>query len=190
MESPAANSPDGPAGERAGTEFDLSTGVIDFKVRERRSELLKYGCEVAAVGRRYRDTHDKVFGFSMRRVLSALQPDLIPDYLRFESELDAIREESRRIEHDIDHSGLEDLPRRAKTPLAFRDGLLQYARAVADAAANLQGLCRCLRRESLGEAEFADYSEERLRHDRADYDASLQEYMRWGTRLTELSEKL
>jgi len=190
MESPPANSPDGPAGERAGTDFDLSTGVIDFKVRERRSELLQYGCEVAAVGRRYREIHDKVFGFSMRRLLSALQPVMIPDYAGFESELDAIREESRRIERDVDHSGLEDLPRRAKTPIAFHDGLLQYARAVADAAQDLHHLCRCLRRESLGEAEFADYSEDRLRHDRAVYDASVQEFMRWGTRLTELSEKL
>ncbi len=190
MESPPANSPNGPAGERAGTDFDLSTGIIDFKVRERRSELLKYGCEVAAAGRRYREAHDKVFGFSMRRVLSALQPGMIPDYSGFESELDAIREESRRIERDIDHSGLEDLPRRAKTAMAFRDALLQYARAVAEAAQNLQHLFRCLRQEKLANPEFADYSEERFRHDRAVYDAAVQEYMRWGARLTELSEKL
>lgn len=190
MESPPANSPNGPAGERAGTGFDLSTGIIDFKVRERRSELLKYGCEVAAVGRRYRETHHTLFGFTVRRALLVLHPDRIPDYAAFESELDTIGEETRRIEYAMVHCGLEDLPRRAKTAIAFRDGLLQYARAVADAAQNLHHLCRCLRQESLANPEFADYSEERFRNDRAVYDASVQEFMRWGARLTELSEKL
>lgn len=190
MDTPAASSPAGEAGAPAGIDLESSPGIIDFQARERRAELLKFACEAAAVGRRYREVHHSLFGVSLRRVLSALQSNRTADYIGLESILDAVQEESRRIEYEMGQCGLENLPRRAKKAIAIRDALPQYVGAVSDAAQELHQICRSLRLEDQGSTEFKDYSTELLRRDRAAYDASVQEIQRWGARLTELTGKL
>jgi hypothetical protein len=85
---------------------------------------------------------------------------------------------------------VHQLPRRAKTAIAFRDALQQYAKAVADASGKLLDICQCLHNESGGQAELTSYREEQFKGDRAAYDASVQEFRRWGERLTALTGKL
>ncbi|GAG57018.1 unnamed protein product [marine sediment metagenome] len=81
------------------------------------------------------------------------------------------------------------IPKRARTAIAIRDALQEYSKAVSDAALNLNLICRSQYRESQGETQFTDYSAGQFRNDRAVYDASVQEFRRWGTRLTELFKK-
>lgn len=172
MAPPAADPGSGPPIERTETDPYFSTGIVDFQARERRSELLKFGCEFAAVGRRYRRIHDDVLGISAGRIFRAFQPFSTTDT----QELTAIVEETRRLENDFLAQGFQDLPSSAKVAIAFRDALIQYSRALTDAAGGLLGICRSLNKEH--------------QRERAAYDAAVQELRRWGDRLTELTGRL
>lgn len=200
MESPAANSsPNQPqplaealaeAREQAGVDLEFSPGIIDFQARERRAELLKFACEIAAVGRSYREVHHTLFGYSFRRVLSVFNPAMSPDLASLVPLLESIETSASRIELELDQSGLDDLPRRAKTAIAFRDALTQYARAIKEASGMLNSICQCMHKDAPVQAEHASYGDGRFKVDKAAYDASVQEFRRWGERLTELTGKL
>lgn len=184
------NPPDAPNGDRADGDLDVSPGIIDFQGKERRTELLRIACDIAAVARRYNEVHRAMFGFSMRRILLALQGSRAMDLPALESELESIESAAGRIERELNSDGLDDLPRRAKTAIDFRDALLAYSRAVSDAAHQLQHICHGLESETTGCPESSGYSETRFKHDKAAYDPAVQEYKRWGARLTELSRKI
>jgi hypothetical protein len=152
----------------------------------RKAQLVAIACDIASVAKRYQKIHHEFFGISMRRILRTLQSDMLMDFPSLEIELESIEAESKCIQQTLDNVGLDGPPRHVKTAIAIRDALAEYAKAVSDAALNLNLICRSLHRESRCETGFADYSAGRFRHDKAVYDASVQEFRRWGARLTEL----
>lgn len=196
MEPPAANSTSEQTGDQdqnhsqVGIDLEFSPGIIDFKVRERRAELLKFACEIASVGRSYRKIHHTIFGYSFRRVLSVLNPAASPDYSSLGPLLESIEADASRIEQELDQSGLDALPRRAKTAIAFRDALAQYARAITEASGKLNSICQCMQEKAPVQEGNASYGDVRFKDDKAAYDVSVQEFRRWGERLTELTGKL
>ena len=190
MESPAANSLPDRAHKQGGIDIESSPGIIDFQARERRAELLTFACEISAVGRSYRTIHHTLFGYSFRRFLSVLNPGLSPDLASLESLLAAAESEAMRIEKVMDQCGLEGLPRRAKIAIAFRDALIQYTRATSEASGRLRGICQSMYRERQGQEGYASYRNGDFTDEKASYDASVQEFRRWGERLTELTGKL
>ena len=128
----------------------------------RKAQLVTIACDIASVAKRYQKTHHALFGFSLRKVLRKPQSGKQTDFPSLEIELDSIESESKRIRLAIDNAGLEGLPRHVKTAIAIRDALEEYAKAVSDAASNLNLMCRSLQRESQGETGFADYSADRI----------------------------
>lgn len=190
MESPAANSLPDRAHKLGGVDLGSSPGIIDFQDRERRAELLTFACEIASVGRSYRTIHHTLFGYSFRRFLSVFNPGISPDFASLESLLAAAESEAMRIEKALGQCGLEELPRRAKIAIAFRDSLIQYTRATADASGRLRSICQSMRRDRQGQEGYASYSSRNFTDEKVSYDASVQEFRRWGERLTELTGKL
>ena len=190
MESPAANSHTSHHGKHDGIDLESSPGIIDFKARERRAELLTFACEIAAIGRSYRTIHHTLFGYSFRRFLSVLNPAISPDFASLGSLLAAAESEAMRMEKVLGQCGLERLPRRAKIAIAFRDALIKYTRATSDASGRLRGICQSMHRERQGQEGYIWYSTEDFKNEKASYDASVQEFRRWGERLTELTGKL
>ena len=163
--------------------------TLDPHRMEHRAKVIGIACDIAAVAKRYRKIHHALFGFSVRKILRAVQSDKLTDLARLEAEMDSIDTESKRIQRTIVDVDLSDLPKRAKTIIAIRDALLEYTEALIITAGKLNLICSSLRREQEGEIAFAHYSAHQLRQDKAMYDASVQEFRRWGTRLTELFNK-
>ena len=156
---------------------------------EHRAKLIGVACDIAHVAKRYRKIHQELFGFSVRKILQTAQPDKLKELASLGAELTSIDMESKRIQRTFGDASFTDLPKRAKTMVAVRDALLEYTEALISAAGQLNLICCNLRREQEGEMAFAHYSAHQLRQDKAVYDASVQEFRRWGTRLTELFEK-
>lgn len=168
------------------------SGVVDTldpHRMEHRAKLIEIACDIAAVAKRYRKIHVGLFGFSVRKILRAVQPDKRMDLATLEAELGSIETESKHIQRAIGDADFNDLPKRAKTLIAIRDALLEYTKALISAAGKLNLICCSLRREQEGEIALADYSAHQLHQDKAVYDASIQELRRWGTRLRELFDK-
>ena len=163
--------------------------TLDPHRLQRRSKQIKIACDIALVAKRYRKTHQALFGFSVRKILGAEQTHKVSDLKAQEIELDLIDRESKSIYSTIADTTYNDLPRRAKTTIAIRDALLKYTEALIDTTVKLNLICRNLRREQEGESAFTHYSTHQLRQDKAVYDASVQEFRRWGTRLMELFDK-
>ena len=163
--------------------------TLDPHRLQHRSELIRVACDIAAVAKRYRKIHHALFGFSVRKIFYAVQPDKLMDLAALEIELDLVDTESRRIQQTIGDTGFNDIPKRAKTIIATRDALVAYIEALIDTSQKLSLICRNIRREREGETAFAHYSANQLQRDKAVYDASVQEFRRWGTRLKELFDK-
>lgn len=172
-----------------GSSTDDLAGVLDLQRVELKAKLVKSACEISAAARRYQKIHHQLFGFSMRRVLFARQPDKLTEFAPLEMELDSIDAESRRVRGAVNGPAFDKLPRHATTIVSVHDALDKYAGAVTEAAVKLNHICRSLRRESEGESGFGDYSVVHLRRDKAAYDDCVQDFKRWGARLTELFEK-
>ncbi|MDA9982864.1 hypothetical protein N9H39_09050, partial [Gammaproteobacteria bacterium] len=134
--SPAATDA-GLAGEQAGIRVCESPGALDSQRMRRKAQLVTIACDIASVAKRYQKTHHALFGFSLRKVLRKPQSGKQTDFPSLEIELDSIESESKRIRLAIDNAGLEGLPRHVKTAIAIRDALEEYAKAVSDAASNL-----------------------------------------------------
>ena len=175
--------------QRPGIAVCGSSGTLDTQRMKRKAQLVRSACDIAAVAKRYQNVHHVVFGFSVRRILYALKIGKLTDFPALEIELDSIEAASKSIQRTMSNAGFDGLPRRAKTAIAIRDALEEYSKALSDAALNLNLICRSLYRESQGETRFTDYSAGQFRNDRAAYDASVQEFRRWGARLTELFKK-
>ena len=163
--------------------------TLDPHRLEHRAKLIGIACDIAAVAERYRKIHHKLFGFSVRKILWAAQPDKLIDLATLEEELDSIDTESKRIQSTFGDAKINDLPKRAKISIAIRDALFEYTEALINATGKLNLICGNLRREQEGEMAFAHYSAHQLRQDKAVYDSSVQEFRRWGMRLTELFDK-
>ena len=163
--------------------------TLDPQRMEHRAKLIGIACDIAAVAKRYRKIHDGLFGFSVRKILTTVQPDKLTDLATLEAELGSIDAESKRIQSTFGDAEFNDLPKRAKTIIAIRDALVEYTEALIGAAGKLRLICCNLRREQEGEIAFAHYSAHQLREDKVVYDASVQEFRRWGTRLRELFDK-
>jgi hypothetical protein len=180
-----ADQPEQQADEHAGG----LPGTMDAHRIRHKSQLVKIACDIAAVAQLYKKIHHTLFGFSMHRVLRALQHNESTDFAALETELDSIAAESKLIQQAIDDNGFGHLPKHANTIIATRDALKIYAETVCDVTLKLNQICQNLRRENAGETGFAGYSAEQFQHDKAAYDASVQEFKRRGMRLTELFEK-
>lgn len=186
--SPAAKGTHQPE-QQSDLRVNGSSGAFDPERIRHKAQLIRIACDIAAVAKRYRRVHDVLFGFSVRKALHTLRPDKRTDFAALEIELDSIEAESKRIQDTIGDTGFCDPPKRAKTTKAICDSLNEYSKALTDAALKLNLICRSLRRESENAVGFTDYSTGQFRQDRAAYDASVQQYRRWGARLTELFDK-
>ncbi len=176
-------------GQQADAQTGGSFGAMDAHRIRHKSQLVKIACDIAAVAQRYKKIHHTLFGFSVRRVLHALQTNRLTDYETLELELDSIVAETKCIQQAIDNIGLCDLPKHANTIIAMHNTLEKYAEAVSDVTLQLNRICRNLRCESTVEAGFKGYSDSQFQHEKAAYDACVQEFRRRGTQLTELFEK-
>ncbi len=163
--------------------------TLDPHRMEHRAKLIGIACDITSVAKRYRKIHDGLFGFSVRKIVMAAQPGKLTDLASLEAELDSIDAETKRIQRTFGDADFNDLPKRAKMSIAIRDALVEYTEALVSSAGKLSLICSNLRREQEGEIAFAHYSSHQLRQDKAVYDASVQEFRRWGTRLRELFDK-
>lgn len=186
---PTATGGKGQVEEHAGVNAGGSSGIHDSQHLRYKAQLIRIACDIAAIAQRYQKIHHALFGFSVHRVLHALQPGKHVDFAALEVELDAIEAESANIQHDFNNADFNDLPKHAKTIITIRDALRQYTKAVRAVTSKLNHICRSLRQEGEGEMEFTNYSKNQFQRDKAAYDACLQEFRRWGVRLTELFEK-
>ena len=159
-----------------------SSTAVDFQQGSVKTHLVRLACEIAGIAKRYRKIHGTLFGLSVHR---ALHPNST-DFTALEIELDSIEAESKHIQYAI----VEVKPERQTTIIWIHDALQQYAKTIFDVALTLKLICQNLRRESEGDVDLANYSSGQLQHDKVAYDAHVQELHRWGTRLTELFERI
>lgn len=165
-----------------------ATGVVDCSPRATyKADLIRIACEVAALGKRYQHVHKQLFGFSLRAMV---RRDGVLDFASMENELRCIVDESRCALHAIHDTGLNEGAKRTNQFVAISEALGEYTGSVVGAASALNTLCEGLRRETGGEALFADYSNRQYRLDKAAYDLVLQQFKRWGARMTELFKAL
>ena len=74
--------------------------------------------------------------------------------------------------------------------MVIRDALVEYSEALSAAAAGLKSICENMRHEKEHGLEATASRLQQHRHDKAAYDASVQEFRRCGARLSNLFEKL
>lgn len=187
--SPTVSGGDYQSEEQPGSHTDGSSGISDAPRMRLRAQTIRIACDIAAVAQRYQKIHHALFGFSVRRILQALQPKKHEDFETLAVKLDSIQRASKQIQLAFDNADFVDLPKHAKSLIAVRDALKGYTEAVSNVALTLKIICQNLHREGKGETGFVDYSASQFRRDKTVYDASLQEFRRWGARLTELFEK-
>jgi len=182
LDRSVVDSPEQPTDARAGG----SLGTLDAQRTQFKSRLIKIACDIAAVAQRYKIAHQTLFGFSLRKVVHALQHKKSTDFAVLEIELDTIAQQSKCIQQAIENTDFNNLPKHADTIIAIRDALKEYIDAVSGATSNLNQICRNLHRESARDTEFTDYSAGQFQDDKAAYDATVQEFRRCGTKLTAL----
>lgn len=144
------------------------------------ARILELPHETAAVRGRYLETHRRIFGFSLPRVLAGLAPR--PDYAACGAELGALVEHLARIRTQDMALPEAELTPRGREPV--RTALLEYLAALSDTIAKLQLLCTHLCLGPGGAARPAGTST--LRRDRIAYDDSIQAHKRLGARLSQV----
>ncbi len=161
-------------------------GILDAKQLSGKADVINFACQISSIAKRYKEIHRALFGISIRNVLSASRRRQQQNFDTLELELDTIKTESEQVRSAIADMEFTDLHKRAKKTDTIRKALEEYAKAVADAASKLKLVCQnlYLEEDSTDNDQLQQY-----RRDKAIYDASVQEFKRWGTRLTELFDK-
>lgn len=179
---------------RPGPEVDPRSsewlGTLDARQPLRKGWVINAACQIASLAKRYQEIHQALFGFSIKNILHAPQNGDPGVLLALEADLDSIKMELEHVRHSIAEMDLSDQPKRARKVIAIRDALEEYSRTVSEAAQKLKLICKNLRYENEHGLEAATSRLRRHRRDKAAYDASVQEFKRWGARLTNLFEKL
>ena len=149
------------------------------------SRLINLGCRVADVHHRYHEVHGAIFGTaSFRLVLDALRGRRQQTYLAHAQTLVGLRAELAGLDPEI-----QDLIAKGPAKATEREllqVLLLYMRALDRAAAGLLLIFENLERDESGYRDTGTDGRSGFTRDKLDYDHSLSELERLGTRLNRL----
>lgn len=143
------------------------------------ARIIKLGCDVAAVHRRYSGIHGALFGAaSYRLVIDALTGKAGAAYGEYEQRLGDLGERLEALTTEIADPEVEVSAR-------LRQVLLDYARVLGTAIDQLRTICARLKADEKGYRRF-DLGVSPLRQDKIRYDHCLSELERLGTELNKL----
>ena len=149
------------------------------------AKIIRLGCEVADVYRRYTVVHSDLFSASALRLLkNALTGKgrlAYADYRHTLAELLALLEDLERRIVGCDRSDLSF--RRAEE---LQEIMLKYTAALAKVIAGLAGICNNLAQDEQGYREVDTAGQSRFNQDKVSYDYALSELENLGNKLNRL----
>ncbi|MCU7879073.1 MAG: hypothetical protein KZQ84_20210 [Candidatus Thiodiazotropha sp. (ex Lucinoma borealis)] len=146
------------------------------------SNLINLGCDVSDVHRRYAEIHGALFGItSYRMVIYALKGESRSMYSDYEHRLKGLEEELAEHISSIKNT---DLPLRNSADL--HDSLIEYTRILSQVISGLKSICSQLKDEEDDYRSSADNGQSRFLQDKVQYDYSIRELERIGTKLNKL----
>ena len=140
--------------------------------------------EVAQVRKSYSEVHDALLGSPIPRWRSFAMPRTLVDHVALERQLAELESRLDTIRAEVAALPPEELTKRAADET--RAALDAYAGALGRAIEKLRVICHKSGEARATGEERAAYGTEELKVDKTAYDMAIQEYRRFGARLTEL----
>lgn len=149
------------------------------------SRLIDLGCKVADVHHRYHEVHGAIFGAaSFRLFLDAIRGRRKRTYHGYAQTLAGLRDEVAVVEPEIADLAAQGSAK--ATEREVQQVLLRYVRALDGAMAGLLLIFEKLEEDESGYRDTGADGRSGFTRDKLDYDHSLSELERLGTRLNRL----
>ncbi len=148
------------------------------------ARIIDLTLEVAQVRKSYSGLHDAILGSAIPRWTSLSRRRAPVDHVALEHRLAELESRLEAIRAEVAALPREELTKRAADET--RAALDAYAGALRVAIERLRVICRKLGEAQATGEERVAYDTEVLNADKAAYDMAIQEYKRFGARLTRL----
>ncbi|MCU7931818.1 MAG: hypothetical protein KZQ90_13540 [Candidatus Thiodiazotropha sp. (ex Codakia rugifera)] len=146
------------------------------------SNLINLGCDVSDIHRRYAEIHGALFGItSYRMVLYALKGESRSMYSDYERRLKGLQEE---LAAHISSIRKTDLPLRNSADL--HNSLIEYTHILSQVISALESICSHLKDDEDEYRSSIKNGQSRFLQDKVNYDYSIRELERIGTKLNKL----
>ncbi|MEW8029678.1 MAG: hypothetical protein AB2792_16150 [Candidatus Thiodiazotropha sp.] len=149
------------------------------------SKIINLGCEISDVHRRYAEIHGALFGLtSYRMVLYALKGESSSLYGDYEDKLKVLQDELAVLGEQLNRVSEDDLTLRNSALL--HQTLIDYTEILSQIISKLQSICGHLKREEEDYRSSNENGQSRFNQDKVDYDYTIRELERIGTKLNKL----
>ncbi|MCG8017121.1 MAG: hypothetical protein JAY97_12995 [Candidatus Thiodiazotropha sp. 'RUGA'] len=149
------------------------------------SKVINLGCSVSDIHRRYAEIHGALFGItSYRLILSSLKGKTDSLYNDYEERLNTLQDELTGLLEQINRVDEDDLPLRNAAVL--HQTLIDYTQTLNQAISQLQSICGYLKRDEADYRSTNESGQSTFNQDKIDYDYTIRELERLGTKLNKL----
>ncbi|MCG7867870.1 MAG: hypothetical protein JAY67_15780 [Candidatus Thiodiazotropha taylori] len=149
------------------------------------SKVIDLGCSVSDIHRRYAEIHGALFGItSYRLILFSLKGKTDSLYSDYEERLNTLQNELKGLLEQINRVEEDDLPLRNAAGL--HQTLIDYTETLNQAISQLRSICGCLKRDEADYRSTNEGGQSKFNQDKVDYDYTIRELERIGTKLNKL----
>ncbi|MCG7952716.1 MAG: hypothetical protein N0E56_16070 [Candidatus Thiodiazotropha endolucinida] len=149
------------------------------------SKIINLGCSVSDVHRRYAEIHGALFGLtSYRMILYALKGKTSSLYSDYELRLNTLQDELTGLVEQINRVDEDDLPLRNTAKL--QQTLIDYTQTLNRAISQLRSICGHLNNNEENYRSTNESGQPTFNQDKVDYDYTIRELERIGTKLNKL----
>ncbi|MCG7910872.1 MAG: hypothetical protein JAY82_13990 [Candidatus Thiodiazotropha taylori] len=149
------------------------------------SKVIDLGCSVSDIHRRYAEIHGALFGItSYRLILFSLKGKTDSLYSDYEERLNTLQDELTGLLEQINGVDEDDLPLRNAAGL--HQTLIDYTETLNQAISQLRSICGCLKRDEADYRSTNEGGQSKFNQDKVDYDYTIRELERIGTKLNKL----
>ncbi|MFI0374893.1 MAG: hypothetical protein ACH253_01860 [Candidatus Thiodiazotropha sp.] len=149
------------------------------------SKIINLGCSVSDIHRQYAEIHGALFGItSYRMILCALKGKTNSLYSDYEQRLNTLQDELAGLVEQISSVAEDDLPLRNAAEL--QQTLIDYTQTLKQAISQLRSICGYLKSDEEDYRSTKESDQPTFSRDKVDYDYTIRELERIGTKLNKL----